>query len=130
MSCTGNGRCMKVCCCKNICSCLDIAHEHIELDKVIFCKVICKHECEPIQCLNKQCKRVFKSVKEQTKCNDCNIFQIEFIEVKEECCICYQTKYMIETQCKHRYCYDCLMDDQSEVIRCHICRTELLFNEY
>ena len=127
MSCTGNGRCMKQCNCNSICSCLDIAHEHIT-DKYTFCKVECKHECEPKNCLHKQCKRVFLGRKEQTKCNDCNILKIEITEVKEECCICYQTKYMIETKCKHRYCYDCLMDDVSDVIRCHICRTEIDFN--
>ena len=127
MSCTGNGRCMKVCNCQTICSCLNIAHEHITYGNT-FCKVECKYFCKPIRCLNPECNYSFQSFKKQTKCNTCNIFQIEYINVKKECCICYQTKYMIETQCKHQYCFDCLMNDLNEIIRCHICRTELLFN--
>ena len=130
MSCTGNGRCMKSCCCKGICSCLDIGHEHILFGKSIFCKVECKYECEPKECSNKQCKRVFVGRNEQIKCNECNIFKIDFLKVKEECCICYKTKYMIETQCRHRYCYDCLMDDINDVVRCHLCRNEITFNKY
>jgi hypothetical protein len=94
-----------------------------------FCNVECKYKCIPLQCSNKQCKRVFQGRKEQKKCNECNIFKIEFLEIKDECCICYQSKYMIETQCKHRYCHECLMDDQNEVIRCHNCRTEIAFNK-
>jgi len=69
---------MKSCICKGICSCLDIGHEHILFGKYVFCKVECKHECEPNKCVNKQCKRVFQGHKEQTKCNDCNIFKIKF----------------------------------------------------
>ena len=129
-SCTGNGRCMKVCSCKSICSCLGIGHEHIIHGKYMFCNIECKYKCIPLQCSNKQCKRVFQGRKEQQKCNECNIFQIEFLEIKDECCICYQSKYMIETQCKHKYCHECLMDDQNDIVRCHICRTELIFNKY
>jgi len=126
MSCTGNGRCMKQCNCNSICSCLDIAHEHIK-DKYTFCKVECKYKCKPIHCLNPQCTETFPAFK-QIKCNECNIFMIHFTDIQEECCVCYQQKYMIETKCKHRYCFDCLMNDQAVVICCFICREKLDFN--
>jgi hypothetical protein len=128
MSCTGNGRCMKPCFCKKICSCLDIAHEHIH-DGITFCKVICIYDCKPIHCENPVCKETFPEFKYSKKCNTCNIFQIEFTPIQEECCICYKNKYMIKTHCNHMYCFDCLMDDQSEVIRCFICRTNILFHK-
>ena len=128
MSCTGNGRCMKKCNCNSICSCLDIAHEHIT-DGFTFCKVECKYTCKPVHCMNKQCNMSFPDFNKQKKCNECNIFNIEFTNIKKECCICYQTKYMIETKCKHQYCFDCLMDDLAEVIGCFICRRPLDFNK-
>jgi hypothetical protein len=124
MSCTGNGRCMKKCTCKSICSCLDIGHEHISFGIHSFCKVDCRHHCKPAKCSNPCCKEIATN----TKCNACNIFKIKFLSVEEECCICYKKKYMVETQCKHRYCFDCLMDDQAEVIVCFLCRTPLEFN--
>jgi hypothetical protein len=124
MSCTGNGRCMKRCNCKSICSCLDIGHEHISFGFHIFCKVECKHNCKPSKCSNQTCKEVVTNI----KCNGCNIFKIDFTNEQEDCCICYKKKYMIETQCKHRYCFDCLMDDQAEVIVCFLCRRPLEFN--
>ena len=124
MSCTGNGRCMKRCICKLICSCLDIGHEHISFGMHTFCKIECKHNCKPSNCTNPCCKEIATN----TKCNTCNIFKIDFTNVEEECCICYKKKYMIETQCKHRYCFDCLMDDQADVIVCFLCRKLLEFN--
>jgi hypothetical protein len=126
MSCTGNGRCMKRCDCKTICSCLDIAHEHI-VDGATFCKVYCRHDCKPIHCINPVCKAMCLDSTVQL-CNTCHIFKLEYLDKKEECCICYQTKYMVKTHCNHHYCFECLMDDESEVIRCFICRSELLFN--
>jgi hypothetical protein len=127
MSCTGDGRCMKQCNCVSVCSCLDIAHEHITYGYT-FCKVECKYNCKPLHCLNKQCNRSFPVFKQKQKCDECNIFTIDFTDIKKECCICYQTKNMIETKCKHQYCFDCLMDDLAEVIVCFICRTPLEFN--
>jgi hypothetical protein len=126
MSCTGNGRCMKRCTCKSICSCLDIGHEHISFGIHSFCKVECRHNCKPTQCSTQWCKEIVTT--NQSTCNTCNIFKIEFTTVQEECCICYKKKYMIETQCKHRYCFDCLMDDQAEVVACFLCRRPLEFN--
>ena len=84
----------------------------------------CKHNCKPAHCSNPCCKEIVTN----NKCNGCNIFKIEFTTVEEECCICYKKKYMIETQCKHRYCFDCLMDDQAEVVGCFLCRRPLEFN--
>ena len=131
MSCTGNGRCMKQCNCLSICSCLDIGHEHITEGPYKFCKVECKYNCKPAYCLNKDCNQTFPAFKQLTsKCNSCNVFTIDFTNKEEECCICTQKKNMIETECKHRYCFDCLMDDQAEVNVCFICRTPLRFNPY
>jgi hypothetical protein len=130
MSCTGNGRCMKECnCFGTICYCLDIAHVHI-IDGSTFCKVECKYNCKPIHCLNKQSRRSFPQFKEKTKCNECNIFKIHFTDIEENCFICTKKKYMIETECKHRYCFDCLMNDQAKDNICFICRTPLMFNPY
>jgi hypothetical protein len=59
--------------------------------------------------LNKDCNQTFQAFKQST--TKCNIFIIDFINIEEECCICYQKKNIIETEC-----FDCLMNDNAEVI--------------
>ena len=56
--------------------------------------------------------------------NKPNVMIVIFLQIQKNAV----SKNMIETECKHRYCFDCLMDDQAEVIVCFICRTPLKFN--
>ena len=43
--------------------------------------------------MNKDCNQTFQAFKQiTTKCNDCNIFTIDFTNTEDECCICYQQK--------------------------------------
>ena len=48
--------------------------------------VECKYNCKPAYCLNKDCNQTFPAFK-QTKCNECNIFKIDFTNTEDECCI-------------------------------------------
>jgi hypothetical protein len=56
------------------------------------------------------------------KYDDCSKFQIYFTHNQENCCICYKSKFMIETTCKHRFCIDCLNCAINMDVHCHICK--------
>ena len=67
-------------------------------------------------------------------CNGCIIFDIKYTNKKENCIICYNDKYLIETQCNHRFCNDCLLDigisqkDEETQTPCPICRANIDFS--
>ena len=44
------------------------------------------------------------------------------------CSVCYTNKYLLETSCKHVFCYECLSKWFSQKINCPYCRKNLLFN--
>ena len=53
---------------------------------------------------------------------------INSIYISMSCSICYTNKYLLETSCKHVFCYECLSKWFSQKINCPYCRKNLLFN--
>ena len=77
----------------------------------------CENKCQPIKCPNfKLCGSIFPvhiGYCHQNRCTNCDILwgnkDIKFINIKEECQICYEIKeeYIKFQSCEHRVCIEC-----------------------
>jgi hypothetical protein len=118
MECDGDGRCLTDCSCSyyigtNDCNCYEYVHNHLYSSKGRFCIIYseCKYRCVLTECKNfnhcqeKQPDYLYKN----EQCENCNAFDINFINENNTCFICYEDKYLIETKCKHQFCLDCLI---------------------
>ena len=68
-----------------------------------------------------------------TQCNYCGIYAVKFPNEKGPCEICSTDKYLIETECNHRFCLDCLIhmngtDDGRTDSPCPYCRKNVEHN--
>lgn len=102
----------------------------------------CSHGCQLLECKNyKHCNQ--KRPKwiweiHNKMCVNCAVQEydgtIQFTDIKQECPVCYDEKYMMKLSCKHYICLYCLygMFERNENIReitpiaertkCPICR--------
>lgn len=126
--CEGRGECLQQCSCgcyddeeyeipSAICTCGHRGHAKLiggttECD--VYCKNDCPHNCDLVECHNfRMCGQ--KRPKwllycHNGMCMDCklSIGKIKFLDVKDDCPICFINTDMIEISCgKHKVCLDC-----------------------
>jgi len=67
------------------------------------------------------------------QCNYCGIYDVNFTNKKDNCEICFEDKYLIETDCKHEFCLECLINmNGTDEVRydspCPFCRRNVEHN--
>jgi hypothetical protein len=147
MECDGDGRCLSECECSylkgtNDCSCLGYKHGHLKNKTRRFCiKGYCKHRCILKECQTfHYCEDSYpewwytsRSYTTGSQCNYCGIYAVKFPNEKGHCEICSTDKYLIETDCNHRFCLDCLInmngtDEDRTDSPCPYCRKNMCHN--
>ena len=147
MDCDGDGRCLSECECSylkgsNDCSCLGYKHGHLKYKNRRFCiKEFCRHRCILKECQTfHYCEDSFpewwytsRSYTTGSQCNYCGIYAVKFLNEKAHCEICFKDKYLIETECNHQFCLDCLInmngtDDDKPDSPCPFCRKNVEHN--
>lgn len=151
MSCNGRGTCIRQCCCicyddeycnvpSEVCTCGHRNHTHLiggTTEADVYCKQECSHNCELVECHNyRLCGE--KNPQWLLDCNNgmCHhcavmIGKIKFLDVKEECPVCMETKDMIKISCeKHNLCIDCWKQmsetkDRPVPLSCPLCRESI-----
>jgi hypothetical protein len=126
--CKGLGDCIKQC----YCVCYDDEDEEIPskecicghrhhaklyggiLRTDIYCKQECEYKCQLIECPNfKLCGKKYPQWYlncYKGLCINCRVCygKIKFLDQKDECSICFETKEMIKINCgKHKFCLEC-----------------------
>ncbi len=116
--CQGDGTCLIECNCNfnrytTRCICYEDSHEHLNTSKRRFCIIYseCKYRCDLNECKNyNHCEEKYPDYfYKNEQCENCNAFDIKFINENNTCFICYEDKYLIETKCNHQFCLDCLI---------------------
>jgi hypothetical protein len=74
------------------------AHTHYVTNRFRFCRTNCN-------CQLKSAKHFLIN----GQCANCDAFKVKFINEMDHCFICFENKYLIETECKHRFCLNCLL---------------------
>lgn len=146
--CEGNGGCLTECACDDsfnykeqqykTCKCNSEEHYlHYQTKYRRYCKVKCKYNCQLINCKNiNYCESSMPKwlfdIRQHGKngtCNGCLIFDISYTNMKDNCVICSNNKYLIKTKCNHEFCNDCLLNigltQQNEITPCPICRKNI-----
>lgn len=118
MECEGNGRCLSECNCSYLrgtddCRCLPYKHKHIKPKHDRFCIKIknCDFSCGLKKCSTfNYCEHTYPEWYYETpvfttgdQCNFCGIYDVTFTNKKDNCEICFEDKYLIETDCKHEW---------------------------
>jgi len=148
MDCTGDGRCLTECNCVYLkrtkdCHCFDYTHEHLKGSNVRFCKTDkpCNFNCHLKKCETfNYCGKSYPEwyyiygLTTGDQCNGCGIYKVKFINEKENCLICSEDKYIIETDCNHRFCLDCLQnmngyENENLDSPCPFCKRSIEHNE-
>ena len=141
--CEGNGGCLKECNCIHLkgtsdCNCYAYDHGHLKSDKTRYC--IIDRECK-FRCVLKDCKNFIYCKEEypeyllyKNQCNNCDAFKVTFTNKKDNCFICFEDKYLIETECKHTFCMGCLINinaDKNDVYDnpCPVCRKNIDYTD-
>ena len=121
MECEGDGKCLIECNCNfnrytTRCICHEDNHGHLISSKRRFCIIYNKCRCILKECKNyNHCQEEFPEYfYKNEQCENCNAFDINFINEQNTCLICYEDKYLIETKCKHNFCLDCLIKMNGE----------------
>jgi len=141
MACEGDGSCLSLCECSylkgtNDCHCLSYKHEHFKSNNKRFCKIEkCKYKCVLKDCKTiNYCKESYPEwCMKGEQCNYCSIYSVKFINKKDNCDICFIDKYLIETDCKHQFCLDCLIqmngkEDENPDSPCPFCKRSIKHN--
>jgi len=128
-SCQGYGSCIQQCCCtcyededhdipSEICTCGHRNHTKLVGGKTecdMYCKTEeCPYNCQLVECHNfRLCGKKYPQeilFVHNGMCSDCAIMigKITFLDIQDECPICFETKDMIQVSCgKHKFCIDC-----------------------
>jgi hypothetical protein len=145
-SCEGFGTCFEQCCCTcfedddceipmEVCTCGHRAHTNLLEGE--YCQTECSHGCKLVECHNfKLCGK--KEPKWFLNCHNgmclhCAVMigRIKFLDEKDDCPICMETKDVIQVSCgKHKVCVEC-WKQLSETpgrpvpLRCPMCRESI-----
>jgi hypothetical protein len=148
MECEGNGRCLSECECSYLkgtddCRCLPYPHKHIKTKHNRFCIKVknCHFGCSLKKCSTfNYCEYSYPEWYYELpvfttgeQCNYCGIYDVNFTNKKDNCEICFEDKYLIETDCKHEFCLECLINmNGTEEVRydspCPFCRRNVEHN--
>ena len=144
--CTGRGECFDQCCCiccddeeceipSEICSCGHREHKKFiggDTECDIYCKEDCSYNCKLIECHNfRLCgqKRPQQELNwHNDMCMNCaiSIGKIKFLDIKEDCPVCFENKDMIQVTCeKHNFCIDCWKKVEGCPRSCPLCRENI-----
>jgi hypothetical protein len=117
--CDGNGECLSQCNCSylkgtNDCNCYFYEHRHLKSNNSRYC--IIDSKCK-FRCVLKDCKNFIYCKDEypeylliNNQCNNCDAFKVKFTNKMDICFVCSDNKYLIETECNHSFCLDCLIN--------------------
>jgi hypothetical protein len=147
MECEGQGLCISECECSylegtNDCHCLRYTHGHLKNKHRRFCiKKVCGYRCVLKKCQSyNYCEDSYpewwyttRGYTTGNQCNYCGIYAVKFTNKFDHCEICFMDKYLIETECNHPFCLDCLinmngMDDDNPDSPCPFCRKNIEHN--
>ena len=145
MKCEGDGSCLTECECvhlkkTNNCSCYSKNHSHLKSETKRFCITEnCKYRCILKDCKTfNYCQESFperyytKKLLSDEQCNSCGIFKVKFPNEVDNCYLCFEDKYLIETYCNHRFCLECLIQINSDKDKldnpCPFCNQNIEFN--
>jgi len=147
MACEGNGKCFTECECTYAkgtedCSCLPYKHKHIKGKHHRFCikGTQCRFHCQLKGCETfNYCQQLYpewyytEGLTTGKQCNGCGIYDVKFTNKYAYCDICFMDKYLIETDCKHEFCLDCLQEmngyEDNITSPCPFCRKNIEHNE-
>jgi hypothetical protein len=141
--CEGNGECLSECKCRHLkgtsdCHCYNYVHGHLKNNNTRYC--IIDSKCK-FRCVLKDCKNFIYCKDEypeylliNNQCNNCDAFKVKFINKMDICFVCSDNKYLIETECNHSFCLDCLLNinlDKTEPDDnpCPICNKNIDFTD-
>ena len=139
-----DGRCLQECRCSYFrgsedCNCSAGTHSHYVTNRFRFCRTNCNYNCQLKRCKTfSYCgdalpERYYqnKSLTTGEQCNYCGIFKVKYPNVFGNCFICHDDKYLIETDCCHEFCLDCLMqiNPDKDDNPCPICRKTIELND-
>jgi hypothetical protein len=141
--CEGNGECLSECKCRHLkgtsdCHCYNYVHGHLKNNNTRYC--IIDSKCK-FRCVLKDCKNFIYCKDEypeylliNNQCNNCDAFKVKFINKMDICVVCSDNKYLIETECNHSFCLDCLLNinlDKTEPDDnpCPICNKNIDFTD-
>jgi len=141
--CEGNGECLSECKCRHLkgtsdCHCYNYVHGHLKNNNTRYC--IIDSKCK-FRCVLKDCKNFIYCKDEypeylliNNQCNNCDAFKVKFTNKMDICFVCSDNKYLIETECNHSFCLDCLLNinlDKTEPDDnpCPICNKNIDFTD-
>jgi len=146
MECEGDGQCLTDCDCSyykgtNDCKCYIYPHRHYKTATKRFCITECKYKCVLKDCKTfNYCYDSYPewyytdtTLKTTTgdQCNTCGMFKVKFPNVVDNCYLCFEDKYLIETYCRHRFCIECLIqinpDKDASDNPCPFCKQNIEF---
>ena len=123
MECEGDGRCLTDCYCSyykgtNDCKCYIYPHRHYKTATRRFCITECKYKCVLKDCKTfNYCQESYpewyysdNKITMGDQCNSCGMFKVKFPNEVDNCYLCFEDKFLIETYCNHRFCIECLID--------------------
>lgn len=138
--CDGDGSCFSQCICicdeEFECDCGHRYHKSTYAGSEFntFCQKPCTYNCELKPCHNYrlcgQKRPAWILDCDNGMCLDCAMFlgKLTFLDVKAECPICSEEKYMVGIHCKkHNVCLDCWLDWSLETtpLTCPMCRKSI-----
>jgi hypothetical protein len=136
-----DGDCLTECKCRYMrgtddCHCYKYKHDHIRSATKRFCVIDeCEYSCSLIDCKNyNYCKDSYPlHMLINGQCENCDAFKVTFTNEIDNCFICFEDKYLIETECKHRFCLNCLLklnwDKEADDNPCPMCRKNIDFTD-
>jgi hypothetical protein len=146
MECEGDGRCLTDCSCSyykgtNVCKCYIYPHRHYKTATRRFCITECKYKCVLKDCKTfNYCYDSYPewyytdtTLKTTTgdQCNSCGMFKVKFPNEVDNCYLCFEDKFLIETYCNHRFCIECLIqlnpDKDASDNPCPFCKQNIEF---
>ena len=141
--CEGNGECLTECKCRHLkgtadCHCYNYEHGHLKSNNTRYC--IIDSKCK-FRCVLKDCKNFIYCKDEypeylliNNQCNNCDAFKVKFTNKMDICFVCSDNKYLIETECKHTFCLECLININLDKIDpednpCPMCNKNIDFTD-
>ena len=142
--CQGDGRCLTDCSCSyyigtNDCTCHNYPHRHYKTATRRFCITECKHKCILKDCRTfNYCYDSYpewyytdNKITTGDQCNSCGMFKVKFPNEVDNCYLCFEDKFLIETYCNHRFCIECLIqlnpDKDASDNPCPFCKQNIEF---
>ncbi len=147
--CRGNGLCLFQC----VCTCFDDEEclipsllcicGHRSHTKLIggegflyqYCNSGCTYNCQPKECHNfrfcQQKRPEWLLNCDNQMCKECAIMvgKINYLDEKDECCICFNNKVVIKIKCGHIFCMECWTKWSESInvfpLTCPLCRNPI-----